>query len=79
MSRGLAQGMVNSTWDLHAASLLDMNRFRTEWILKEVRSSMMIEEAAYSEKGGEVTREPHEREGKGMMMMREDRRDDSGN
>ena len=41
---------------------------------------MMIEEAAYSEKGGEVTREPHEREGEGMMMMmREDRRDDSGN
>ena len=30
MSRGLAQGMVNSTWDLHAASLLDMNRFRAE-------------------------------------------------
>ena len=28
--RGLAQGMVNSTWDLHAASLLDMNRSRTE-------------------------------------------------
>ena len=28
---------------------------------------------------GEGTREPQEREGKGMMMMREDRRDDSGN
>ena len=27
----------------------------------------------------EETREPHEREGKGMMMMRKDRREDSGN
>jgi len=39
---------------------------------------MMIEGAVIL-KGGEGAREPHEREGKGMMMMREDRRDDSGN
>ena len=35
-------------------------------------------EAAWFDRD-EETREPHKREGKGMMMMREDRREDSGN
>ena len=39
---------------------------------------MMIKELLIL-KRGEGTQEPHEREGKGTMIMREDRRDDSGN